>query len=64
MMKRKALDSFETLSKQLLNPALELAAAQEKKEGATQKSTIRLLRRELIVMLDGILRSLSRIFKL
>jgi hypothetical protein len=62
-MKRKALDYFESSSRQLLKLAMELSTTKEKEEGVAH-SAIRRLRCELIVMLDVILKSLSWVFKL
>lgn len=62
-MKHKAMKSFEKLSTQLVNLAMELSDEKDGETGAAQ-TALRLLRQELIVMLAGITRSLSRIFKL
>ncbi len=62
-MKRKALDSFETSSKQLMKLALEISTAKDHKEGVGQ-NTMQRLRQELIVMLDIVLRGLLRVFKM
>lgn len=47
----------------LLKLALEIDAAQEEKKGVVYDA-VRPLRRELIVMLDTVIKSLSWIFKL
>lgn len=62
-MKHKATTSFENLSTQLVEMAMELSAAKDK-EGGVVQTMLRPLRQELIVMLAGIARSLSLIFKL
>ena len=62
-MKRNALDSFESLSKQLLEMALELSAAKDEEDGAAGDRVIWHVRHKLIVMLDAILGCLSRTFK-
>ncbi|MDL2259521.1 hypothetical protein LJB99_01395 [Deltaproteobacteria bacterium OttesenSCG-928-K17] len=62
-MKSKALKSFEEQSKQLINLATKLSDIKDRKEGTTP-SEIRRLRHELVVMLDSITKSLSRVFKL
>lgn len=62
-MKHKAMESFENLSTQLISMAMELSTAKDKEEGVIQ-NVIKPLRQELIVMLAGITRCLSVIFKL
>lgn len=62
-MTRKAMDSFEELSKQLINLAIKLSDAKDKKEGMAP-SAIRSARHELIVILAGVIKSLVRLFKL
>ncbi len=55
--------SFEVMAAQLLKLALEIDAEQDDKKGEVHDA-VAFLRRELIVMLDISIKSLSRVFKL
>lgn len=62
-MKHRALTSFEKMSDQLVNLAIELSREKEKGEGLVN-GPVRKLRHELIVMLTGITKCLALIFRL
>ncbi len=62
-MKGNSLDSFESLSKQLLEMALKLSAAKDEEDGTADNRVAWNVRHKLIGMLDAVLGSLSLIFK-